>query len=39
MYNRLIDYINENKFAYKLQFGFQQANQWIRTAPSNGTDW
>ena len=24
MYNRLIDYINENKLLYKLQFGFQK---------------
>ena len=24
MYNRLIDYVNENKLLYKYQFGFQK---------------
>ena len=29
MYNRLIDYINENQILYKHQFGFQKVNQRI----------
>ena len=28
MYNRLIEYINENKFLYKYQFGFQKDKPW-----------